>query len=196
MNEDRLGEVIESMISEFTAQSYDLYQLPSLGSLVKTKNTDLEIFGIVYKAGTSGIEPGRNPIARGKNEVNEEAIYQSNPQLFKLLRSDFGVLNTAHKYKGKLYRYLPPQPARIHSFVHRCSSEEVKELSQSFTFLNIIFNAHLSISAEELVAASLREMSLVYEDKRSFLVSAGKVLASILGGQYQRLKVILGSLQI
>ena len=61
--DNRVGEIIEASTSEFTAQSYELYQLPAFGSLVKTKD---EIYGIVYNAATAGIEPGRRPIARGK----------------------------------------------------------------------------------------------------------------------------------
>ena len=60
--------------------------MPPLGALVKTTDAPVELYGIVYHAETTGIEPGRRPIARGKDEKTEEAIYQSNPQLLKLLQ--------------------------------------------------------------------------------------------------------------
>ena len=196
MNEVRLGEITESCTTEFTAQSYELYGLPPLGSLVKTKNGDTEIFGVVYNAATGSIEPGRKPIARGKEETAEEAIFQSNPQLLKLLRSEFAVLLVGHKHDERMYWYLPPQPDHIHGFVYQCTPQDVKEFSQSFAFFNILINAHTSIPNEELIAASLREMSLVHEDRRAFLISAGKELAALLGSQYQQLRAILGRLQI
>jgi hypothetical protein len=55
----RVGEVIEASTAEFTAQCYELYQIPPLGSLVKTKDQSLELYGIVYNAATTSLEPGR-----------------------------------------------------------------------------------------------------------------------------------------
>ena len=79
---DRVGEVIEASTTGFTAQCYELYELPPLGSLVKTGDS----YSIVYYAATAGLEPGRRAIARGKDEPSEEEIYKTNPQLLKLLR--------------------------------------------------------------------------------------------------------------
>jgi len=191
----RVGEVIEASTTDFVAQCYELYQSPPLGSLVKTGDLALELYGIVYNATTTSLEPGRRPIARGKDEATEEEIYRSSPQLLKLLRSEFGALVVGHKDEGKLCHYLPPRPARIHSFVYQCSPDEVKEFSQSFDFLNILINAHLPVSTEELVAACIRQMSQVYEDRHAFLVGAGKELAILLSGNFNQLKAILGRIR-
>jgi hypothetical protein len=192
----RLGEVIEAGTTEFTAQSYELYHLPPLGSLVRTPVDGENIFGIVFNATTSSLEPGRKPIARGKDETSSEAVYQSNPQLMKLFRSEFGVLVVGHTQNGKIRQYLPPQPAHIHEFVHRCSDEEVRDFSRSPAFLNILLNARVNVAVEELVAAALREISQVQNDRKAYLVAAGKELAMLLGGQYHRLHAILGGLNV
>ena len=191
----RVGEVIEASTTDFVAQCYELYEIPPLGSLVKTKDQSVELYGIVCNAATTSLEPGRRPIARGKDEQSEEEIYRSSPQLLKLLRSEFGALAVGHKQGDKLYHYLPPQPARIHSFVYLCPPEEVKEFGQSFDFLNLLLNARLPVPTEELVAASLRQMSQAYEDRRAFLVAAGKELAILLGGNLNQLKAILGRIK-
>ncbi len=191
----RVGEVIEASTTDFVAQCYELYQSPPLGSLVKTTDLPVEIYGIVFNAATTSLEPGRRPIARGKNETSEEAIYQSSPQLLKLLRSEFSTLVVGHRQDEKLFHYLPPKPARIHGFVYLCSSEEIKDFSQSFDFFNILLNTHLPVSAEELTAACLRQMSQVYEDHHTFLVAAGKELAILLSGELNRLKAILGRIK-
>jgi len=190
-----VGEVIEASTTEFVAQCYELYQSPPLGSLVKTIDLPVELYGIVYYATTASLEPGRRPIARGKDEASEEAIYHSSPQLLKLLRTEFSALVVGYRENENLYRHLPPKPARIHGFVHRCHPDEVREFSQSFDFLNLLLNAHVPVSAEELVAASLRQMSQVYEDHHAFLVAAGKELAILLSGEFNRLKAILGRLR-
>jgi len=187
----RVGEVIEASTTDFTAQCYELYQSPPLGSLVKTVDSSAESYGIVYHATTTSLEPGRRPIARGKDEASEEAIYQSSPQLLKLLRSEFSALVVGHREGDKLYHYLPPQPVRIHSFVYLCSPEDVKEFSQSFNFFNILLNASLPVSTDELVAACLRQISQVYEDPGTFLVAAGRELAVLLSSDFKQLKAIL-----
>lgn len=187
----RAGEVIAAGTTDFTAQCYELYQLPPLGSLVKTGDAGMELYAIVYNATTSSLEPGRRPIARGKDETSEEAIYQASPQLEKLLRSEFNALVVGHKAGSKIHHYLPPRPARIHSFVYLCSPQEVKEFSQSLGFLNIIINSQLPIPKDELIAACLRHMSRAQEDDNRFLVSAGKHLAAMLSDDFSQLSSIL-----
>jgi len=187
----RVGEVIEASTADFVAQCYELYQSPPLGSLVKTRDLSVELYGIVYNATTTSLEPGRRPIARGKDEASEEEIYRSSPQLLELLRSEFSALVVGHREGDKLYHYLPPKPARIHAFVYLCSPEEVREFSQSFNFLTVLLNTHLPVSQDELIAACLRQMSQVYEDRHAFLVAAGKELAVLLGGEFNQLKAIL-----
>jgi len=188
---NRIAEVIEAETAQFSAQCYELYELPPLGSLVRTG----DIYGIVCHAETAGMEPGRKPIARGKDEASEEAVYQSSPQLLKLLRSEFTAAVVGYKNGDKTFQYLPPQPARIHSFVYLCQPDEVKEFGRSFGFLNILVNAALPIPAEELIATALRQMSGAQEDSRAFLVAAGKELANLLSSDFIRLKNILGRLQ-
>ena len=191
----RVGEIIEASTTEFTAQCYELYQMPPLGSLVKTRDASIELYGIVANAATTSLEPGRRPIARGKDEASEEAIYRSSPQLAKLLRSEFGALVVGHRQGDRLCQYLPPQPARIHGFVHLCPADEVKEFSQSLAFLSLLVNARLSMPPDELIAAALRQMAQAHEDRHAFLVAAGKELAVLLSGQYNQLKSILGRLK-
>jgi hypothetical protein len=193
---DRVGEVIEASTTGFTAQCYELYQLPPLGSLVRTGDLAAELYGIVCNAATASLEPGRRPIARGRDEETEEAIYQSSPQLTKLLKSEFGALVVGHREGERLYQHLPPRPARIHGFVYQCGPDEAKDFSQSLDFLNIILNAPLPVPAEELVAASLRQMSQAYEDRRAFLMAAGRELAVLLSGNLNRLNAILGRIKL
>jgi hypothetical protein len=177
------------------AQCYELYQMPPLGSLVKTGDSSAELYGIVYNATTTSLEPGRRPIARGKDEASEEAIYRSSPQLAKLLRSEFEALVVGHREGDKLYHHLSPRPARIHSFVYLCPPDEVKDFGKSFDFLNIILNARLPVPTEELVSASLRQMSQAHKDRRAFLVAAGKELAVLLSGNLNQLNAVLGRIK-
>jgi len=187
----KIAEVIEASIVEFTAQCYELYEVPPLGALVKTG----DIYGIVSNSETTGLEPGRKPIARGKDETSEEAVYESSPQLSKLLRSHFTAVVVGYKRDDRIHQHLSPQPARIHGFVYLCPPEEVEEFSKSFTFLNILLNAYAPIPVEELVFATLKQMGHVRDDSRSFLVAAGKELAKLCSSNITRLKNILDKLK-
>jgi len=187
----RIGEVIESSTTTFSAQCYELYALPPLGTLIKTCEGDNGLYAVVCQARTEGIEPGRKPIARGKDEVSEEAIFKANPQLSKLLRSEFSALIVGHKATDRLHQFLPPRPARIHSFVYACSRDESLDFSNSCSFLTLLVNAKTETPADELIAAVLRLMSVAHEDAHGFLLKAGKELATLLSQDYVRLRTIL-----
>lgn len=187
---DKIAEVIEANTLQFSAQCYELYEIPPLGSLVKTG----DIYGIVAGAATTGLEPGRKPIARGKDETSEAAVYEASPQLARLLRSEFTALVVGYKEGGKVHQYLPPHPARIHSFVYLCQPDEVKDFGSSLSFLHILINA-APATTDELITTALRQMAQSYKDPYPFLIAAGKELAVLLSSQYDRLRVILGRLQ-
>lgn len=191
---ERAGEVIETCTTDFTAQCYELYKTPSLGTLVKAGETP--VYGIVYHAETASIEPGRRPIARGKDEASEADIYRTSPQLSRLLQSEFSVLAAGYREEGKLCRYLPPQPVPVHAFVYVCPPDEVKEFAASFDFLPLLLNNNgLQVDSGELTAAAVREMSRVQDNPHAFLVAAGKEIATLLRGDYNRLRTVLGRLK-
>jgi hypothetical protein len=192
---ERVGEVIEASSTVFTSQCYELYGSPPLGSLVKTADGDIELYGVLFHAETTSLEPGRRPIARGKDEESEDAVYRSNPQLLKLLKSEFSALVVGYRQGDGVKHYLPPQPARIHGFVYLCPPDEVQKFSSSFTFLNMLLGAGLPISTEELTSAALRQMSQSHQNRRSFLVSAGKELALLVGSNFNMLRAILERIQ-
>lgn len=192
---ERAGEIIEASTTEFVAQSYELYDLPPLGALVKTGDGTADAYGIVYYAVTESIEPGRRPLARGKDEPSPEAVYRANPQLASLLRSEFSAVVVGHRHDGKVLHYLPPAPARIHGFVFRCPPEEVREFSTSLSFLNVLLGTTLPMPVEEVSGAALRLMAEAHEDRRAFLLAAGKELATRLGGDFDRLRSILERLR-
>jgi hypothetical protein len=173
------------------AECYELHQAPPLGSLVKTREASIEIYGVVHQAATSSIEPGRRPIARGKEEVEEEDIYHTNPQLSRLLRTSFNALVLGHQEGENLHHYLPPRPARIHSFVYLCDPDEVRRFSQSLDFLSLLVTAPPPGAIDEMIAACLRQASQAHQDRRGFLVAAGKQLVTLLGSEFNRLDTIL-----
>jgi len=191
----RLGEVVEASSAAFTVQCYDLYGAPALGALVRT-GKDSPVYGVVRNVVTSPMDPGRRPVARGQNEADEEAVYQSNPQLAALLRTDFQA--TIVGYPGSIgtgMRYgLPSHPPRIHAFVHVCAPPEVSAFTKDLRFLPLVL-AGAATEADEVVAAFLRQAASAQADPHEFLITAGRQMARLLSRDLQRLNAILGSLQ-
>jgi hypothetical protein len=186
---DKIGEVVESSTGGFTAQCYELHEPPPFGSLVKITDGDLEVYAVVSNATTTSIEPGRRPIARGKSETSEDDVFAANPQLERLLRTDFDTLVVGYKQGEQVYQFLPSKPARIHDFIILCEPAEVAAFNQSLDYLSLLLNAEAQ--SGELVAASLRFAAATHGNSRDFLVRAGKELARLLANDTNRLTDIL-----
>jgi hypothetical protein len=193
--EQKIGEVVETSNSEFLVQCYELDGAPPLGSMVKARGKGGEIYGIVYVSATHSVEPGRRITVRGKSHSTESDVFKANPQLAKLLCSDFKVLVVGHSGDKKVYQYLPPSPASIYAFVHSCTSEEVKVFTQSLDFLNLMIESRLTVSPDEVIAAFLRYASRTHPEPEEFLVKAGKELAWTLSNDIRRLDSILKRLR-
>ena len=185
----RLGEVVEATTTEFTTQCYRLYEAPPLGSLVRSGDAN-PIYGIVYEVATRSMDPARHPIPRGGDEDTEEEVYLNNPQLNRLLLTEFKSMVVGYQSDGGLRRYLAPLPLRIHSFVYHCEGEELREFSDSLDFLPIILSAPIS-AQDDVIASFLRQASESHPDPQRFMIGAGKELAVYFAGQLQRLNNVL-----
>ena len=185
----RFGETVEATSTEFTTQCYGLYEAPALGGLVRCGD-DSPIYGIVYEVATRSIDPGRRPIARGRDEDTEEGVYTSNPQLTRLLLTEFRSLVVGHRSSGEVRRYLSPVPPRIHSFVFGCVGDELREFSGRLDFVPLLLAAPGSAS-DDVIASFVRQASAFHPDPELYLLGAGKELASLLGDQVPRLNSIL-----
>ncbi|MDX9803851.1 MAG: hypothetical protein RBS96_07570 [Dehalococcoidales bacterium] len=193
--EERIGEVIEASTGIYSAQSYQLYELPALGEMIKCRQGETEIMAVTCNGSTTSLEPGRRPIARGLEESSEEELYRNNPQLNQLLRSEFDAVVVGYKQGDAYHQYLPPRPVRLHSFVYRCSTEEIVEFSQSLEFLVLLAGAQCEVPVEELVSACLRILGGYHGEEADFNTRAGRKLAEMYSGDYQRLRAILARLK-
>ena len=185
----RVGEVIETSTREFTTQCYRLYDSPPLGSLVRS-GTEAAVLGVVSEIATQSMDPGRRPIPRGRGEDTEEEVYLNNPQIGRLLVTEFRAAVVGHRSEGQLRRYAAPLPPRVHSFVYRCDQEEVREFSGSLEFITTILGASIT-PADEVVAYFLSQASRAHPEPDRFLTNAGKELAVLLSNQSQRLNNLL-----
>ena len=181
--------MIEASTTEFASQCYELYEAPPLGTLVRTGD-DSPTYGIVHEVATRSPDPGRRPIPRGRDEDTEEGVYQSHPQLARLLRTEFRSMVVGHRLDGLLRRYLGPVPPRIYSFVFQCDDEEVRLFSDSLEFLPILLAARID-ATDDVIASFLRQASLCDPDPERFLIRSGKELAALLSDDVRRLTGVL-----
>jgi hypothetical protein len=186
---EKIGEITKSSTGGFAAECYELHCPPIFGSLVRTREGAIDIYAIVSDASTSSIEPGRRPVARGRGDVSEEDIYRSNPQLEKLMRTEFSAIVVGHGEGGSISHYMPPRPARIHSFVYSCEVDEIARFNISLSYLSMLVD--VPERSNELIAAVLRNAAAAQEGSREFLVRAGKELALMIAGDTNRLNIIL-----
>ncbi len=188
----RLGEVVESSSTAFTAQSYVLHEAPSLGSLVRAGNGDLTSYAIVQQAATTSFDSGRRPIARGAQFADERAVYDENPQLEKLLRTDFDALVVGFRAGHEHCHYLPPRPVKVHAFVYQCTPAEIMAFTSRWDFLAVVAASAGAVATDELLAACVREAAAARDgDRRAFLVEAGCQIARLVGPDTNRLTSIL-----
>lgn len=188
--EHRIAEVVESSSALFVAQCYELYETPPLGTLVRAGENPVT-YGVITKITTLGTDPTRRPVARGATELNESAVYANNPQLSRLLRTDFETVIVGYGDGGDIKHYLPPIPPRIHAFVYTCTDEELKHFMETFRFLEALI---IGGASDDSIAACLRQASHLHDDAKTFLIRAGRELAELLMGQLPRLQSILRKL--
>ena len=187
-----VGEIVEASTAEILAQCHRLYEAPPLGTLVKSEG-DAPVYAVVAEVTTRSIDPGRRTMAMGEDDPSGDAVYERNPQLARLLATEFRAAVVGHRDDGRVRRYLAPLPPRIHDFVFCCADDETAAFSEALDFLPLLMAAPVG-SPDEVVAAFLRRASLAHTDPEAFLLRAGKQLAPALGGQFQRLSAILKGL--
>ena len=185
-NRTHVGEVVESSTTELVAEARQLHGAPSFGQFVRV-DSEVPILGIVFNVFTHSIEPNRRPTAYGKTE---DELRMEQPQIFELLRTDFQALVIGYIDAAGPVQILPPQPARIHSFVHVCDEEQIRAFTETDDYLRCILNT-TKIPTDELLIAALRQTMRAHGGDNTYLVRMGKELSRLLGDDYDRLSSIV-----
>ena|GEM_PF-236583 len=190
--EQRAGEVVAASTTEIVAEAVELHGAPPFGSLVKVVEPGRPtIYGLVSHASTSGLDPSRRAVARAlPPSLVDAQIYDEYPELRDVLRTEFTarVVGFADSY-GRIRHWLPPFPASLHYSVVKCAAEEVRAFSERHNYLaSALEDPEKGI---ELVAAAIREGAAVREYDMAYLLAAGRSVASLLAGDYQRLLLVL-----
>lgn len=195
----RIGEVIESTTTGFTAGAYELLAAPPFGALVRAqaRAEDMAIYGLVYEIRTGSKEPGGRALVRGRTyagrELYDAEIYREHPDLAEVLQTEFSALTVGFVEERRIRQYLPPQPPPVHYSVYECDNDELVRFSESTDFFRTLLFAS-QIPSDELLAAIIRAAARARADEggeRAYLVRAGRDAASLLKDDYDRLTALL-----
>ena len=185
---NRIAEVVETTSTSFTAQCYELYGAPPLGSFVRVGEP--AVYAVVHNVTTAALDLGRRIIARGASEPTEEALYHNNPQISKLLATHIEALIVGHGAVDGTKHRLPSSPPRIHAFMYCCDASEIASFTEGLDYLHLLTFASTP-GIDEVIAANLRLSVECHSNQEAFRVRAGKALAIELAGDITRLNAIL-----
>jgi len=195
----RIGEVIESTTTSFTAGAYELLQAPPFGALVRAqaRSETMAVYGLVYDIRTGSKEPGGRALVRGRTysgrELYDAEIYHEHPDLAEVLQTEFSAITVGFVDAGQVHQYLPPQPPPVHYSVYECGDAELAQFTEATDFFRTLLFAY-QIPSDELLAAVIRAAARARAaagDERAYLVHAGREVASLLKDDYDRLTAIL-----
>lgn len=184
-----IGEVIESSTTEFTTQCRELYFSPALGRLVVTGSTDL-VYGVVSHVTTKSLDPSRRPRVMGVGEDTEEDIYSKNPQISRLLCTEFTSLAVGYEIGGEIYQFMPPHPPKIHALVSEPNIQQLNKFVDVIKFIAIMLDSKYP-AADEILVAFARQMSTSVDEVNTFRISIGREISRLLSADTQRLTNIL-----
>ena len=196
----RIGEVIESTTTGFTAGAYELLAAPPFGALIRaqTRVESMAIYGLVYEIRTGSKEPGGRALVRGRTyagrELYDAEIYHEHPDLAEVLQTEFSAITVGFVEGTRVHQYLPPQPPPVHYSVYECAGDELARFTEQSDFFRTLLFAY-QMPSDELLAAVIRAAARARAGlpggERAYLVQAGREVASLLKDDYDRLTAIL-----
>jgi hypothetical protein len=188
-----IGEIVDTSVADFIAQACELNHAPPFGGFVKVTVPERTVYGVVYAIHTGSLEPGGRAVLRGRDGMRDRAIFEQNPDLEHLLRTEFSALIVGYAEGEALRTYLPPSPPPLHWSVVECDAAEIAALTTRLDY----FRTSLSASdapVDALLAANVRLAGSAHLDDATFRLRAGRELATLLKHDYPRLTAILRAL--
>ena len=146
-----IGEIIEVSSRSAIAQSYELYDFPPIGSVVKCGDDAEDIYGVITNIETSSIDPGRRPNPKGPGfaEVNE--LYKSNPEITHLMKTEFNIVFLGYKNENVTTISIPPTPPRIFSFVSTLPEDEMINIFSDEGLVKFIVNSNMELKDDVII---------------------------------------------
>jgi hypothetical protein len=163
---------------------------PHFGDLVKVPLPDeMNIFGLIYDVQVRDDPAVRQLILAG--ELEAEAILDQREN--RLVPIEVSVLVVGYQRHGEPpVQGLPPQPPISLDSLTLCDEADIRAFTKQLDYLRLVLNA-AQIPGDELLIANLGRAAAVRppENRRQFLLEAGRELARLLSFDLVRLDGIL-----
>lgn len=187
------AEVVASSLASYSAQTWRWDDFPPLGALVKIQEQDQLVFGLIINSETGSADPSRSAYAYQKTEAE---LHREQPHIFEFLKTTFAVLPIGYKKNidTAVTHAIPRTPAKIHSFVVLCSSQEYAAFFSGADFLQVLLPAQTLIPHEQIILALCKELSSRQLLTESFIDSLAENYSLVGGGDYKKLKSLLRQL--
>lgn len=186
---DYFGEVIESSLTGWIAQSWSWDTFPAFGSFVAIESKKRTIFGIVHQVQTGSMDPIRYPFPYKKTE---EELLKEQPQIFEFLKTTFSCIAIGYQEKKRITYHLAPEPPKIHAFVAYPPAEISKIFFASNKYLHLLFTHSTQIfNMDELLLALLNQykhLTIITPEKINTFMHTYSLLT---GNDYRRIKLFL-----
>ncbi len=188
-NNNPFGEIIESSLTHWTAQSWQWDTFPHFGSIVAVQQGYRTLIGIVHKVETGSSDPSRQPYAYQKTEAE---LLAEQPQIFEFLKTTFTSLTLGYVDAGKPYYMIAPQPPKIHAFVQLVSTDLFQLFFCKPYYLHILFgNAHLVENIDELLLGLLAQHTQHDRVSNQKIRHFMEQYSLLTGNDYRRTKLFL-----
>ena len=193
LSKNPFAEVVETSLERFTAHCWQWDTFPHFGSLVHIEEANLNIIGCVTHITTGSLEPNRYPFPYQKTE---EELKAEQPQIFEFLKTTFTVTIVGYQENETMYYLLPPQPAKIHSFVSSAPHATIASFfaQPNFLYLLFAFSQHIP-NVDELLLTLIKELASLQIMSKQLLDSYLQTFSLLTGNDYRRLKLFLQRVQ-
>lgn len=183
------GEVIESSLNYWLAQSWKWNESVPFGSLVIAQEKQRSLIGVVYQIQTGSIDPQRYPFTYQKTH---EELQREQPQIFEFLKTTFSCIAIGYLERDRIHYQLAPQPPYIHSFVGLATAQLAKQCFARDVYLQTLFaSAALIGNVDELLLAICYYQSTLEILDGHKINSLMQTYSLLTGNDYRRIKLFL-----
>lgn len=184
------GEIIQSSLQSFMAQSWQWDMFPPFASLIQVASGNRIVYGLVYEVKTGSMDVIRSPFPYKKTE---EELLAEQPQIFEFLQTTFSCIPIGYEEKGHMYYVRIPQPPKIHAFTSFAPDEKRKIFLSNPQYLHTIFGAAALIGCpDELILGLLSQQKTL---STASLQALMKQYTLLTGNDYRRIKLFLQRVQ-
>jgi hypothetical protein len=184
------GEVIESSLQSFTAQTWQWDDFPAYGSLVSIEQPHGTSIGLVYEVSTGSIDPSRSPFAYQKTE---QELKKEQPQIFEFLKTTFSCITLGSIVQERCHYTAPSHPAKIHSFVtHTNSTISYQFLARPLWIQRLFALGGIVANVDELLLAVFAQQNKEQFFDAQKLQDMMQTYSLLTGNDYRRIKLFLG----